>query len=137
MAWWTATSCTAGLYFASGQFCLEQLLNDSSVNEGDGACTVLTFLALPRRANELACTSRTRSISPSCSARSTASVLPYLMIWIWSNFGFCPRQFGLRSIVTMRPCWNFVATYGPEPTSGIFGLYEPRSVFTDSLPQTC
>src|SRR4051812_23726418 len=122
MAWWTATSCTAGLNLASGQFCFEQLLNESSVNEGDGACTVLMFLTLPRRANEDAWTSRTKSISPSWSARSTGSVLPYLMIWIWSNFGLGPRQYGLRSMVTMRPWVNFVTTYGPEPTSGIFGL---------------
>src|SRR3954463_10870188 len=108
MAWWTATSCTAGLNFASGQFCFEQLLNESSVNEGDGACTVLTFLTLPRRANEDACTSRTKSISPSCNARSTASVLPYLMIWIRSNLGLVPRQLGLRSSVTLRPCRKLV-----------------------------
>src|SRR3954454_20634409 len=125
MAWCTATSCTAGLYFASGQFCFEQLLNESSVNEGEDALTVLMFLTLPRRANEDAWTSRTKSISPSCSARSTASLLPYLMIWIWSNLGLVPRQFGLRSSVTFRPCLKLVTTYGPEPTSGICGLKDP------------
>ena len=104
------TSWTAGLNFASGQFFLLQRLNASCVNDGEAELTALTFLAFSRRAKLASATSGTMSISPSVSARSTASVLPYLIHWISSNFGFSPRKFGLRVMRMMRPRLNSVTT---------------------------
>ena len=62
------------------------------------------------------------SISPSVSARSTASLLPYLIHWISSNSGFSPRKYWLRVIRMRRPRSNAVTMYGPLPTSGSGGL---------------
>ena len=62
------------------------------------------------------------SISPSVSARSTASSLPYLMNCSSSNFGLGPRKFGFGSIRMIRLRLNSVTTYGPLPTIGICGL---------------
>ena len=115
-------SWTAGLNFASGQFCLLQRLNESCVNEGEGDLTALTSFALSSRAKAASWTSGMMSISPSVSARSTASLVPYLIHWISSNFGFVPRKFGLRVIRMMRPRSNALTTYGPLPTIGGFGL---------------
>ena len=107
--------------FASGQILRGHRLKASSVNDGDGDFTALTFFVLPSRSNVASCTSVTRSTSPSVSARSTASALPYLIHWISSNFGFGPRNSLLRSIRTIRLESNSVTTYGPLPTIGIVG----------------
>ena len=77
------------------------------------------------------------SISPSCSARSTASWLPYLMNWISSKAGSAPRKFGLRSIRMIRPRSYSVTMYGPLPTSGSSGWYWPVRSLSGTLPQTC
>ena len=69
-------SWTAGLNFASGQFSSEQRLNASSVNEYVGAFTVSIPSCSLRRLNVAGWTSGMKSISPSVSARSTASSLP-------------------------------------------------------------
>ena len=61
------------------------------------------------------------STSPSVSARSTASALPYLIHCSSSNAGCLPRKFGLRSIRTSRLESNSVTMYGPLPTIGGFG----------------
>ena len=76
------------------------------MKEGEVDLTALTFFAFCRRAKLASWTSGTRSISPSVSARSTASLLPYLIHWISSNAGFSPRKFGLRVIRMMRPRSN-------------------------------
>ena len=63
------------------------------------------------------------SISPSFSARSTASSVPYLMNWISSNTGFSPRTLRVAApCVMMRPRSNSVTMYGPLPTIGSGGL---------------
>ena len=103
MAWRTLTSWTAGLNFASGQFCSLQRLNVSCVKEGEVELTASTSGAFFRRAKVACWTSGTRSISPSVSARSTASSLPYLIHCTSSNAGFSPRKFGLRVIRMRRP----------------------------------
>ena len=118
----TARSCTPGLNFASGQFAFEQRLKASWVNEGEGARTgsMLSAFSSWLKLGRLDL-HRSPSISPSFSALTTASVVPYLMNWISSYLGLSPRQFGFRSIFTMRPCVNSVTMYGPLPTSGSFG----------------
>src|SRR3954451_1740186 len=124
----------AGLNFASGQFCFEHRLNASSVKEGEGALIVLMPFAFPRRSNVAYCTSVTMSISPTDSARSTASSLPYLMYWISSNFGAGPRKFGLRVSRMIRLRLNSVVMYGPLPPIGTDGLYVVVSSLTECLP---
>src|ERR1700712_689574 len=101
MAWRTVRSWTPGLNFASGQFRLLQRLNASCVNDGDEAFTALMFLALASLANAADWTFGTMSTSPSVSARSTASAVPYLIHWISSNFGLGPRKYRLRVIRMM------------------------------------
>ena len=115
-------SWIAGLNFASGQFSFEQRLNASSVNDGDAALIVLMFLVLASRSNVAGWTSAITSISPRVSARSTASLLPYLIHCSWSNFGLGPRNSGFGSIRMIRLRLNSVTTYGPLPTIGICGL---------------
>ena len=93
----------------------------SWVNDGDGARSVLMLSASPSFPKLAAWASGIMSISPSRSARSTASIVPYLMNWISSKTGFLPRKFGLRLRVTIRPRSNFVTIQGPLPTSGSGG----------------
>ena len=121
IAWRTVRSCTAGLYFASGHLARGHMLNASSVNDGDGALTVSMFSVLPSRSKFAGLTSGIMSISPSVSARSTASELPYLIHCNSSKAGFLPRQFGLRSMRTSVLESNSVTMYGPLPTIGGFG----------------
>jgi hypothetical protein len=54
------------------------------VKDGDGELTASTSAASSSRAKLAASTSGTMSTSPSVSARSTASALPYLIHWISS-----------------------------------------------------
>src|SRR6476646_7325592 len=103
---------------------LGQRLNASWVNDGDGALIPLMFCVLLRRAKLLCSTSGMRSISPSESARSTASLLPYLIHWTSSKAGFFPVKLGLRVIRMIRPWLNSETTYGPLPTIGGVGRYE-------------
>ena len=72
--------------------------------------TALTFFASCRRAKLASATSGMTSISPSVSARSTASMLPYLIHWISSNAPLSPRKFGLRVMRMMRPRVNSLTT---------------------------
>ena len=59
------------------------------------------------------------------------------MNWISSNFGSGPRKFGFLSIFVIRFGSKSVTTYGPLPTSGSFGSYEPVRSPTGTFPQTC
>ena len=91
------------------------------MNDGDGDLTVLMFSVFPSRSKVAGWTSVIMSTSPRVSARSTASVLPYLIHWSSSKAGGSPRKFGLRSIRTSRLESNSVTMYGPLPTIGSFG----------------
>ena len=104
------------------------------MNDGDGLLTASMLSELPSFSKLEACASGMLSISPSRSARSTASMVPYLMNWISSNTGFLPRKFSLRSMRTRRPRSNSVTTYGPLPTIGRGGWNDFVSCLIGSLP---
>ena len=77
---------------------------------GRALATVSMFGSSARRAKLFGLTSTTASTSPSWSARSTASWVPYLTYWISSKFGASPRNCGFRSMRRMRPFSYSVTT---------------------------